>query len=84
MTSWKVGTGTACRTRVVRTQVRQALLREQRLQLGEREVLGEPAGDRDAVDDLGRPAARELRMFRDVRRRGDVVLVTSDEDVVLR
>ena len=43
---------------VVRAE-RQPLLRAQRLDLGEREVLGEPAGDRLAVDGLGRLAIRE-------------------------
>jgi len=51
----------AVERRVLRPQRRQPLARTQRLELGEREVLGEPAGDRDAVDDLGRLAACELR-----------------------
>jgi hypothetical protein len=69
---------------VRRTQVGQALLRPQRPELGEREVLGEPAGDRDAVDHLRGAATRELRALGDVRRARDVVLVPCDEDVILR
>jgi hypothetical protein len=70
--------------RVALAHERQALLRAQGLQLGEREVVGEPAGLGDAVDGLGRLAAGELGMVGDVRRVGDVRLVAGDEDVVLR
>jgi hypothetical protein len=69
---------------VRRAQVRQALLRAQRLELGEREVLCEPARDRDAVHHFRRASARELRMLGDVGRAGDVVLVARDEDMILR
>ena len=55
----------------------------QRLELGEREVLGEPAGHGDAVDRLGRPAVGELRAGRDVGRAADLVLVPGDEHAVL-
>ena len=61
---------------------RQALLRAQRLDLREREVLGEPAGDRLAVDRLRRLAVRET--IGDVGRAADLVLVARDEDAVLR
>jgi hypothetical protein len=69
---------------VVRPEGRQPLFRSQRLQLGEREVLGEPARDRIPVDRLRRPPRRELRMARDVGRSGDLVLVTRHEDAVAR
>ena len=69
--------------RVALADVRDPLLRPQRLELGEREVLREPAGDRGAVDRLRRLAARELGVVGDVGRRRDVVLVTRDEHVVL-
>jgi hypothetical protein len=46
--------------RVVLPDVRQPLDRVQRLEFGEGEVRGEPAIDRDAVDDLGRLAVREF------------------------
>ena len=65
-------------------QLGQPLARAQRLELGEREVLGEPAADRSTVDRLRRPASRELRVARDVGRPGDLVLVAADEDAVLR
>jgi hypothetical protein len=65
-------------------QLGQALARAERLELGEREVLGEPAGDRRAVDRLRGSALRELRAARDVGRSGDLVLVAADEDAVLR
>ena len=69
--------------RVALADLRDPLLRAQRLELGEREVLGEPAGDRRAVDRLRRAAGGELGMRGDVGRRGDVVLVAGDEDAVL-
>jgi hypothetical protein len=49
-------------------QLGQPLARAQRLELGEREVLGEPAADRSTVDRLRSPAGRELRVARDVGR----------------
>jgi hypothetical protein len=70
--------------RVRRADIRDPLLRTQRLELGEREVLGEPARQRDAVDHLRRPAIGELGTARDVRRRGDLVLVARDQHPVLR
>ena len=54
------------------------------LQLGEREVLGEPAGDGSPVDGLGRPAVGELGVVGDVGRAADLVLVAGDEHAVLR
>ncbi len=64
-------------------QVRDALLGPQRPQLGQREVLGEPAGQRDAVDDLGGPPAGELGVGGHVGRARDLVLVAGYEHVVL-
>jgi hypothetical protein len=46
---------------VVRSQGGQALAGTQGLELREREVLGEPARDLDAIDGLGGPAVGELR-----------------------
>ena len=70
--------------RVARAERGQPLLRAQRLELGEREVLREPlVGERDAVDDLRRPAVRELRVVRDVRGAADRRLVAHDELTVL-
>ena len=69
--------------RVALADLRDPLLRAQRLELGEREVLGEPAGGRRAVDLLGRAAGGELGPVGDVGRRGDVVLVAGDEHAVL-
>ena len=55
ITSSNVGT---CELAVVLVRPeREPLLRAQRLDLGEREVLGEPAGDRLAVDGLRRACA---------------------------
>ena len=53
------------------------------LQLGEGEVLGEPAGQRHAVDGLGRLAAGELGVVGDVGGGRDVVLVPADQVAVL-
>ena len=47
------------------------LLGAQRLQLGQGEILGEPARDLGPVDDLGGLAIRELRPFGDVGRAAD-------------
>src|SRR5947207_13486299 len=68
--------------RVVLAYLRQPLDRTQRLQFGQREVFGEPAGDRGAVDDLRGPAGRELRSGRDVCGTGDLRLVPRDEYVI--
>ena len=57
----------AVERRADRPQRRQTLAGAQRLQLGEGEVLGEPAGDRLAVDDLSGLAGGELAAGR--RRR---------------
>ena len=65
-------------------QLRQPLPRAQRAQLGEREVLGEPAVLLAPVDRLDRPARRELRALRDVGRARDLVLVARDEPPVAR
>ncbi|RPK76202.1 hypothetical protein EES45_23425 [Streptomyces sp. ADI97-07] len=62
----------------------QPLHGAQGLQLGEGEVLGEPAGDGTAVHRLRGAAAGELRMTGHVRRTRDLVLVAHDQDVVLR
>ena len=63
--------------------LRQALLGAQGLELGEGEVLGEPAGEGHAVDDLGGPAVRELGSLGDVRGAVDQVLVADHEHAVL-
>ena len=68
---------------VVGPQLGEPLLGPQRLQLGEGEVLGEPAGDRDAVDGLGGPAGGELGVVGDVGGTGDLVLVPGDQHAVL-
>jgi len=47
-------------------QFGQALTGAQGLELSEREVFGEPAGDGDAVDGLGYLAIRELRPSGDI------------------
>src|SRR5215468_8358115 len=61
---------------------RQALLRAERLDLGQREILAEPAGYLDAVNRLRALAIGELRF--DVRRAADVVLVPCNQDAVFR
>src|SRR4051794_10348665 len=58
--------------------------RAQRLELGEREVLDEPAVVGLAVDLLGRAAVGELGVIGDVGRAGDLVLVPADELAVAR
>ena len=60
----------------------EPLARAKRLDLGEREVFGEPAGHRLPVDRLRALAVREL--VGDVRRAADFVLVPRDEDAVSR
>ena len=54
----------------------------QRAQLGESEVLGEPARAGLAALDLGRAAGGELRPGGDVGGDGELVLVPDDEDAV--
>ena len=71
-------------TRAARPEFRQSLPAPQGLQLGPREVLGEPAFVRDAVDGLRRAAVGELGARGDVRRRADLVLVAHDEHPVAR
>jgi hypothetical protein len=61
---------------------RQPLLRPQRLQLGEREILAEPAVERISVDHLARAALGELRGH--VGGAADLVLVPSHQHTVLR
>jgi DNA-binding FadR family transcriptional regulator len=69
--------------RVARPQLGDALRRSQRLDLGQREVLGEPAGQLAAVDRLRRAPVGELGTAGDVRRARDLVLVAGDEHAVL-
>src|SRR3546814_17620795 len=57
------------------TQLRDALLRAQRLQLGKGEILGEPAGDRLAVDAFRRLAARKFGMAGNAGRLRNFILV---------
>jgi hypothetical protein len=74
----------AVERRVGGAEVGQALHSPQRLQLGQREVVGEPARRGGAVDRLGGLAARELGMAGHVSGAGDVGLVAGDELMVLR
>jgi hypothetical protein len=59
---------------------RQTLLRAQRLDLRQREVLGEPASHLAAVDRLRSPAIRKSDLH--VRGSTDLVLMASDEYAV--
>jgi hypothetical protein len=69
----------------VLADVGEALLGAQRLELGEREVLGEPlVRERVAIDHLRRPPVGELRVVGDVGRRADRRLVARDQHAVLR
>jgi hypothetical protein len=78
---------------VGRAQLRNALAGLQLLEFGQREVFGEPAGDRTAIDDLGGLAASELRHVGHVGGGldhgagcvddGDGVLVAGDQFAVL-
>jgi hypothetical protein len=68
---------------VGRPHVGQALLGPQGPQLGQGEVLGEPAGDPRAVHGLGGAAVGELGVAGHVGGGGDVVLVSGHELVVL-
>ena len=67
---------------VQRPQLGHPLDRAQRAQLGEREVLGEPAGADLVVHLLGGPAVGELGAAGDVGGQGELVLVADDEDAV--
>ena len=82
MTSWNVGISTAV-VSVLRGRRRDPLARPQRLELGEGEVLGEPARDRPPSIDLRRAPVGELGVGGDVGRAGDLVLVSGDEHAVL-
>jgi hypothetical protein len=67
---------------VIMRPERQPLLRPERLDLGECEILGEPSGHRRAVDDCAPLPIGEL--LRDVRGPADFVFVPRDKDAVLR
>ena len=67
---------------VVLPDRRDPLLRTERLQLLQGEVLGEPAGHRDAVENLRRLPRSELRVRGDVRRTADLRLVPGHQHVV--
>lgn len=69
--------------RITGAQLRQALLRAERLQFGEREILGKPVGQRLAVDRLGRLAAGEFGMLRDVGGATNRIFVARDQHIVL-
>ncbi len=70
--------------RIGRTQLRNALARAQRLELGQREVLGEPALQPLAVDHLDALALGELRQRGDVGGAADLVLVAGHQHAVAR
>ena len=70
--------------RRARAQVRQALACPERLDLGQRQVLGEPARHLTSVDGLGGPAVGELGAVGDVGRARHLVLVARDQDPVAR
>ena len=67
-----------------RSKLWKPLARPKGSQLVDREVLGEPAGQHNAVDHLRRSTVRELGMGGDVRRATDLVLVPRDEHAVFR
>ena len=68
---------------VVLPHLGKPLDRAQGLDLGQGEVLGEPAGDRDAVQQPGGPAGGELRTGGDVGGAADLRLVPADQHAVL-
>jgi len=68
---------------VARPQRGDALLGPQRLQLGQREVLGEPAAQGHAVDHLCGLPGGELGVAGDVGRARDLVLVAGHEHPIL-
>src|SRR3954447_2765016 len=63
---------------------RQPLLRPQRSDLSEREVLGEPASDFVTINLFSRLSRREFRMVGDVGGLRDFVLMAGDQDAILR
>lgn len=67
---------------VGRTDLRQPLTRTKRLQFSESEVLGEPAGHLEVIDDLGGPSSDELVVIGHVSGPTDLVLVLRHEDTV--
>jgi len=69
--------------RTLRPQLGEALDRTERLELGQREVLGEPAGDRPAVDLLGGATSGELGARGDVGGAADLGLVAVHQHAVL-
>src|SRR5204862_8174095 len=69
---------------VRRADGRDALHRAQRPHLGEGEVLDEPAGRGDPVEQLRGPAGGELRMRGHVRRAGQFRGVAGDQYPVRR
>src|SRR3546814_8047249 len=65
-------------------QARDTFLCAQRLQFGKREILGEPARDRLAVDRLRRLSIRIFGMIGDVGGLRNLILVPRDEHPVPR
>ncbi len=63
------------KARIARPQLRDALTRPQRLQLLEREVLGEPALGADSIDDLDGMTRGEFRMQRDIGGATNLILM---------
>ena len=67
---------------VQRTQGREPLSRPQRAQLGQGEVLAEPAADTRAVDRLGGAPVRKLQPLRHIGRTAEFVLVAGHQHTV--
>lgn len=65
-------------------ELRQPLAGAQRLELGQREILGEPTLHGFAVDRLSPAPARELGMGSHVRRSSNLGFVTGNENPVAR
>ena len=69
--------------RIGGAQLRQTLTGAQRLQFGQREILGEPAGDGLAIDAAAGLAVGEFRAAGDIGGGGDFILVAGHKLVVL-
>jgi len=72
----------AIKPRVGRAQLRDALARPQTLELGEREVLGEPARDAHAIDFAGAAPEGKLRVRGDIGGAADLILVARHQHAI--
>ncbi len=72
----------AIEARIARTDIRNSLDGAEGFQLGQREILAEPAGQADAVDRLGAFAFGEFGTLRHIGGQAEFVVVARDQFAV--